>query len=123
HRSGGPRVALPRAARELRDPPGLGGRGALARRRRQRAQRALPRAPGLGNPLRAPTGRTPPPGRGRPPPGAPGMRGRAGRGGGGEVGGCDEVKMRAGNWFVIETPGGGGYGVPLRGADLPIIRG
>jgi 5-oxoprolinase (ATP-hydrolysing) len=29
-----------------------------------------------------------------------------------ELGGCDRVEMNAGDVFVIETPGGGGYGVP-----------
>jgi 5-oxoprolinase (ATP-hydrolysing) len=38
-----------------------------------------------------------------------------------ELGPCDQLEMRPGDCFVIETPGGGGYGVPL-GADLPIIR-
>jgi 5-oxoprolinase (ATP-hydrolysing) len=29
-----------------------------------------------------------------------------------ELGGCDRVEMNAGDTFVIETPGGGGYGAP-----------
>jgi 5-oxoprolinase (ATP-hydrolysing) len=29
-----------------------------------------------------------------------------------ELGGCDRVEMSAGDVFVIETPGGGGYGAP-----------
>jgi 5-oxoprolinase (ATP-hydrolysing) len=29
-----------------------------------------------------------------------------------ELGGCDETAMNAGDVFVIETPGGGGFGVP-----------
>ena len=29
-----------------------------------------------------------------------------------EVGGCDTVEMKPGDVFVIETPGGGGYGAP-----------
>jgi len=39
-----------------------------------------------------------------------------------ELEGCDQIEMNAGDSFVIETPGGGGYGNP--GAeDLPIIGG
>ncbi len=30
-----------------------------------------------------------------------------------ELGACDQVEMSAGDCFVIETPGGGGYGNPL----------
>jgi 5-oxoprolinase (ATP-hydrolysing) len=30
-----------------------------------------------------------------------------------ELGGCAEVQMNAGDVFVIETPGGGGYGKPV----------
>src|SRR6266851_3267937 len=30
-----------------------------------------------------------------------------------ELGACDQVEMNAGDCFVIETPGGGGYGNPL----------
>jgi 5-oxoprolinase (ATP-hydrolysing) len=29
-----------------------------------------------------------------------------------ELGGCDQVEMGAGDVFIIETPGGGGYGAP-----------
>ena len=29
-----------------------------------------------------------------------------------ELGGCDRVEMGAGDVFIIETPGGGGYGAP-----------
>jgi 5-oxoprolinase (ATP-hydrolysing) len=29
-----------------------------------------------------------------------------------ELGPCDRVEMNAGDAFVIETPGGGGYGAP-----------
>jgi len=29
-----------------------------------------------------------------------------------ELGGCDQIEMRPGDCFVIETPGGGGYGRP-----------
>jgi 5-oxoprolinase (ATP-hydrolysing) len=29
-----------------------------------------------------------------------------------ELGGCDRVEMGAGDVFIIETPGGGGYGTP-----------
>jgi len=29
-----------------------------------------------------------------------------------ELGGCDQIEMNAGDVFVIETPGGGGYGAP-----------
>ncbi len=30
-----------------------------------------------------------------------------------ELGACDQVEMNPGDCFVIETPGGGGYGNPL----------
>jgi 5-oxoprolinase (ATP-hydrolysing) len=30
-----------------------------------------------------------------------------------ELGACDQIDMRPGDSFVIETPGGGGYGVPV----------
>jgi 5-oxoprolinase (ATP-hydrolysing) len=30
-----------------------------------------------------------------------------------ELGACDQVEMNSGDCFVIETPGGGGYGNPL----------
>jgi 5-oxoprolinase (ATP-hydrolysing) len=30
-----------------------------------------------------------------------------------ELGACDQIEMRAGDCFVIETPGGGGYGRPV----------
>jgi 5-oxoprolinase (ATP-hydrolysing) len=39
---------------------------------------------------------------------------------GGEVtamGGCDSVRVEPGDVFVIETPGGGGYGPPVAGSD------
>ena len=29
-----------------------------------------------------------------------------------ELGACDRVEMGAGDVFIIETPGGGGYGAP-----------
>jgi 5-oxoprolinase (ATP-hydrolysing) len=29
-----------------------------------------------------------------------------------ELGGCAEVQMQAGDIFIIETPGGGGFGTP-----------
>ena len=29
-----------------------------------------------------------------------------------EMGGCDTVQLAAGDVFVLETPGGGGYGPP-----------
>ena len=32
-----------------------------------------------------------------------------------ELGGCDRVEMGAGDVFIIETPGGGGYGTPEQG--------
>jgi len=48
--------------------------------------------------------------------GAPGMRGRnrveTAKGDTIELKACDQVEMRAGDVFVIETPGGGGYGTP-----------
>jgi len=28
--------------------------------------------------------------------------------------GCDPVTVAAGDLFVVETPGGGGYGAPVR---------
>ena len=34
-----------------------------------------------------------------------------------ELAGCDSVEVAAGDTLVIETPGGGGYGTPLPGAD------
>jgi 5-oxoprolinase (ATP-hydrolysing) len=49
--------------------------------------------------------------------GAPGMTGRNWvRRSGGEtvaLGPCDQIEMRPGDCFVIETPGGGGYGSPI----------
>jgi 5-oxoprolinase (ATP-hydrolysing) len=61
--------------------------------------------------------------------GSPGMTGRNWvRRAGGEIvelGACDQLTMRPGDCFVIETPGGGGYGHPRPrtppGGDLPII--
>ena len=50
--------------------------------------------------------------------GEPGAAGRSYvvRAGGSRVdlGPCDKIEMRAGDVFVIETPGGGGYGTPSR---------
>jgi 5-oxoprolinase (ATP-hydrolysing) len=34
-----------------------------------------------------------------------------------ELGPCDRVEMNAGDTFIIETPGGGGYGKPESAAD------
>jgi 5-oxoprolinase (ATP-hydrolysing) len=31
-----------------------------------------------------------------------------------ELGACDQIEMKAGDVFVIETPGGGGYGTPVK---------
>jgi len=31
-----------------------------------------------------------------------------------ELGGCDQTEMQAGDVFIIETPGGGGYGKPVK---------
>jgi 5-oxoprolinase (ATP-hydrolysing) len=49
--------------------------------------------------------------------GGPGMTGRNWvRRAGGKVvqlGACDQIEMRPGDCFVIETPGGGGYGSPI----------
>jgi 5-oxoprolinase (ATP-hydrolysing) len=49
--------------------------------------------------------------------GLPGATGRnwVRRAGGGvvELGACDQIEMRPGDCFVIETPGGGGYGRPV----------
>jgi 5-oxoprolinase (ATP-hydrolysing) len=39
-----------------------------------------------------------------------------------ELAACDQIEAQAGDIFVIETPGGGGYGTPA-GGDLPIIGG
>jgi 5-oxoprolinase (ATP-hydrolysing) len=39
-----------------------------------------------------------------------------------ELAACDQIEAQAGDIFVIETPGGGGYGAPA-GGDLPIIGG
>jgi 5-oxoprolinase (ATP-hydrolysing) len=33
-----------------------------------------------------------------------------------ELKGCDTTEVQAGDVFVIETPGGGGYGAPERSA-------
>ncbi|HXF67051.1 MAG TPA: hydantoinase B/oxoprolinase family protein, partial [Burkholderiales bacterium] len=48
--------------------------------------------------------------------GAPGMTGRnwvrTVEGTVVELGGCEQIEMRPGDVFVIETPGGGGYGKP-----------
>jgi 5-oxoprolinase (ATP-hydrolysing) len=34
-----------------------------------------------------------------------------------ELGSCGEIEMRAGDVFVIETPGGGGFGIPDHGGN------
>jgi 5-oxoprolinase (ATP-hydrolysing) len=39
-----------------------------------------------------------------------------------ELAACDQIEAQPGDIFVIETPGGGGYGAPP-GGDLPIIGG
>jgi len=33
-----------------------------------------------------------------------------------ELEGCDQIEMKSGDSFVIETPGGGGYGQPIIGS-------
>ncbi len=33
-----------------------------------------------------------------------------------ELEGCDQIEMNSGDSFVIETPGGGGYGQPIIGS-------
>jgi len=52
--------------------------------------------------------------------GSPGMTGRnwVRRADGAviELGACDKIEMHSGDCFVIETPGGGGYGRPQAGA-------
>jgi 5-oxoprolinase (ATP-hydrolysing) len=34
-----------------------------------------------------------------------------------QLGGADRIEMNAGDVFVIETPGGGGYGAPEKSPD------
>ena len=103
-------TALPGADRQLRDPRGLGRRGPPPRRRRRRAPRAVPRADDGVDPVERPSRRRVRHGR------------RVGRDAGHQprrarrrhASSCSitsrSADMQPDDVFVIETPGGGGYG-------------
>ncbi len=104
-------MAFPGAAGGIFDPARQRWHRSLARRRRRSAPHPIPgsheRLGAVGH------RRVPPYGMAG---GAPGAVGRNSviRADGTvvEVGGCDTVAMQPGDVFVIETPGGGGYGAP-----------
>ena len=111
HRSRGARVALPGAARELRDPPRLAAArdataAATARVRRMRfpgaddGQRSCPTTAGCRPSAWAAAGPAP---LGRP-------VDRARHGGGRELEGRCRAELGAGDVFVVQTPSGGGFG-------------
>ena len=110
HRPRGAGVPLPGAAGELRDPRGLGRRRALPRRRRRRAARALPRADDGVDPQQRPprAGRSawPAASRARWASTASSAPTAASR----RCSTSARREMQPGDVFVIETPGGGGYG-------------
>ena len=88
---------------------GLGGRGAVPRRRRGGAAHPLPRADDGGDPRRAPGGAAAGAGGRR----AGGARADADRAGGRDGRGAGEADRREvgpGDVCWLETPGGGGYG-------------
>ena len=109
-RSGDPRIALPGAAGELRDPARLGRGGALAWRQWRHPQGALPGADDGGDPVEQPHLSAVRHGRRQ------SGRARAATGSSAPTAASSSWRTSArsrwapGDVFVIETPGGGGYG-------------
>ena len=109
HRSGGSRMAVPGAPAFLRDPTRQRWRRAASQGRRRRPAGRLPRADDRGD-AREPAARSPFGLKG----GAPGEPGRnwveRADGTREEFGATCRVAMQPGDVFVIQTPGGGGFG-------------
>ena len=103
---------------QVRDPPRLRRRGPLARRRRRRPRGRVPRADAGRDPVEPPARRA---GRARRRLAGrvrPQLRAARATAAARSSAATAAVELAAGDRFVIETPGGGGYGAGL--AEMPL---
>ena len=104
-------LALPRAARALRDPARLGRQWSVARRRRDTSRHQISRAHGVRHPVGLPPGASL-----RDVGGEPGEAGancvRRQDGTIERLEACAQIVLEAGEAIIIKTPTGGGFGDP-----------